>query len=356
MSFYNIYHKYKNCSFEELPNQELTKLLSLEAEKSLEAMAQKAKTLTLQNFGKTISLYTPLYLSNYCENECLYCGFNANNKIPRRKLKIDELKKEAKFIAKTGLQHILILTGESKKLSPLSYIKESVKILNKLFSSISIEIYPLSQTEYKELIAAGVDGLTIYQEVYSQSEYKKLHPAGPKQDYQFRLDAPERAARAGIRTINIGSLLGLAPWRKEAFFMLKHAEYLQNKYPEIEMSISLPRLRPQFNNFQTPYEVSDKNIVQIITAARIFMPRLGITLSTRENSQLRNNLIKLGITKMSAGSTTAVGGHTLEKTYIKNSLQFEISDKRDVSQIKIMLLKEGYQPVLKDWVGALQNE
>jgi len=354
MSFYDIYQQYKDCSFKQLPaHQGLTKLLSLGAEESLEEMAQKARNLSLQNFGKAIILYTPLYLSNHCENECLYCGFNQKNKIPRKKLTIDELEREAKFIAKTGLQHILILTGESRKLTPLSYIKECIETLKKSFSSISIEIYPLTENEYRELIAEGVDGLTIYQEVYDQDSYKKMHPKGPKQDYQFRLDTPERAAAAGMRTINIGSLLGLAPWRKEAFFMLIHAEYLQNKYPETEISISLPRLKPQLNNFQAPYEVSDKNIVQIITSARIFMPRLGITLSTRENSQLRNNLVRLGITKLSAGSTTAVGGHTLEKAYIKNSLQFEISDKRDVSQIKAMLLEKGYQPVLKDWVGAL---
>jgi len=353
MSFYVIYQQYKDCSFKQLPSQDLTKLLSPEAEKSLEEMAQKAKALTLENFGKAIALYTPLYLSNYCENECLYCGFNTRNKIPRKKLKINELKKEAEFIAKTGLQHILILSGESRKLTPLSYIKECLQILRKFFSSISIEIYPLTESEYKELIQEGVDGLTIYQEVYDQDSYKKLHLKGPKQDYRFRLDAPERAACASMRTINIGSLLGLAPWPKEAFLMLRHAKYLQDKYPEAEISISIPRVKPQFNNFPVPYEVSDKNIVQIITAARIFMPRLGITLSTRESDCLRDNLVSLGITKMSAGSTTAVGGHTLAKEYIKNSIQFEISDKRDVNQIKKMLLEKGYQPVLKDWVGVL---
>lgn len=351
MSFYNIYQEYKDCSFEQLPAEELTELLSPEMEGHLEEMAQKARKLSLENFGKAISLYTPLYLSNYCENECLYCGFNVKNKIPRKKLNLDELKKEAEFIARTGLQHILILSGESRKLTPLSYIKDCLKILTKLFSSISIEIYPLSENEYKELTAQGVDGLTIYQEVYDQEIYNKLHLAGPKQDYQFRLDAPERAACANMRTINIGSLLGLASWRKETFLMLKHAEYLQNKYPEAEVSISIPRVKPQFNDFPAPYEVSDRDIVQIVTAARIFMPRLGITLSTRESSQLRDNLIPLGITKMSAGSTTAVGGHTLGEAYIKDTLQFEISDKRDVSQIKAILLKKGYQPVLKDWVG-----
>lgn len=333
--------------------QILAKLLSPEAENYLEEMARQAKELTLQNFGRVINLYTPLYLSNYCDNECLYCGFNAGNKIPRRKLTLPELKTEAEFIAKTGLKHILILTGESRSLSPLSYIKDCLKILKPLFSSISIEICPLTETEYRELITEGVDGLTIYQEVYNQSIYQKLHPRGPKQNYQFRLEAPQRAAEAGMRTINIGSLLGLAPWRNEAFSLLCHAKYLQDKYPEAEISISVPRLQPQFNNFPALCKVSDKNIVQLIIAARIFMPRLGITLSTRENANLRDNLIGLGITKMSAGSTTAVGGHTLSETYIKNTTQFEISDKRDVSQIKQRLLEKGYQPILKDWVGVL---
>jgi len=335
------------------PAENLLELLAPKTDSQLEAMAQKAQKLTLQNFGRTITLYTPLYLSNFCENECLYCGFNAKNEIPRKKLEPEELKKEALFIAKSGLQHILILTGESRELSPLSYIKDCLKILKPLFSSISIEIYPLSECEYREVIAEGVDGLTIYQEVYDEDIYQKLHPKGPKRDYRFRLDAPERAAQAKMRTINIGALLGLGPWQKEALLLLSHARYLQDKYPEAEMSISLPRLQPQFNNFPAPYEVTDRNIVQLIAAARIFMPRLGITLSTRERPALRDNLIALGITKMSAGSTTAVGGRTQTDPFIKNSVQFEISDKRSIAEIKKTILEKGYEPVLKDWVGAL---
>jgi len=334
-------------------DQKLLELLSPEAESRLEEMAKKSQQLTWQNFGKAITLYTPLYLSNFCDNECLYCGFNAKNKIPRKKLSSEELEKEAEFIAKAGLQHILILTGESRKLTPLSYIKDCLKVLTPLFSSISVEIYPLSESEYKELIAEGVDGLTIYQETYDQTIYQKLHLKGPKTDYQFRLEAPQRAAKAGMRTINIGALLGLAPWRQEAFRLLKHADYLQNKYPETEISISLPRLQPQLNNFKSPYEVTDKNLVQLIATARILMPRLGITLSTRENPAFRDNLIGLGITRMSAGSTTAVGGHTQNNPFIRNSIQFEISDKRSIEEIKKKLLEKGYEPVLKDWVGAL---
>lgn len=319
-------------------------------------MAQKAHDLTLAQFGKAILLFTPLYLSNYCENECLYCGFNVKNKLNRKKLSLKEVKKEAESIAKSGLHHILILTGDSRSMTPISYIKDCIKILNTYFHSLSIEIYTLIEAEYKELISAGVDGLTIYQEVYDQVAYQNLHLSGPKKDYRSRLDAPDAAARAGMRTINIGALLGLGEWRREAFFSILHAQYLQNTYPDVEISISVPRLRPQVSNFSKPYEVKDKNIVQIITAARIFMPRLGITLSTRENARLRDNLFPLSITKMSAGSTTTVGGHSITEPYSQIQAQFDVADRRTVLEIKKAILARGYQPVLKDWVGVLDHD
>ncbi len=367
LSFYSLYSKYKNLDFstyfkkvndDEIINSfnkrslnpdNLLALLSVKAENYIETMAQKAKDLSLQHFGRAILLYTPLYLSNYCINECLYCGFNSKVKFKRKKLSLEEVEKEATFIAKTGLQHILILTGESEQITPLSYIKECIQLLKKYFTSISIEIFPLKTNEYKELVALGVDGLTIYQEVYDEKIYSQVHLKGPKKDYAHRLDTAQRAGDAKMRTINIGALLGLGDWRKEAFFMLLHAKYLQDLYPEIEISVSLPRLRPQVKNFKAISKVSDKNIVQIITAARIFLPRLGITLSTRENSSLRDNLLPLGITKISAGSTTAVGGHINSK---EKDVQFEIADQRDVATIRRMLLAKGYQPVLKDWVGV----
>ncbi|MBN3040838.1 MAG: 2-iminoacetate synthase ThiH [Candidatus Omnitrophica bacterium] len=374
MSFYDVYLKYKDFPFEEYflkiskndiidslnkhePEEEdLLSLLSPQAENFLETLASKAKDLTQQHFGKAIVLYTPLYLSNYCENECAYCGFNIRNNIPRKQLDFYELRKEAETIAKTGLKHILILTGESKKITPLSYIKQCIEILNQYFSSVSIEIYTLSRQEYKELISLGVDGLTIYQEVYNQESYNKLHLSGPKTDYRFRLDAPERALMENMRTVNIGALLGLKDFRSESFFMLMHAYYLQHKYSQAEISISVPRIRPQVDEFIPPSSVSDKNIVQIITAARIFLPRIGITLSTRENKELRDNLLPLGVTKMSAGSITTVGGHTICEPYDKKTSQFEIADKRGVSQIKETLLNKGYQPVFKDWVGHVKDE
>ncbi len=369
MGFLDIYLQHKNLpskeyfanikshdvinslSSEKKSYHDLLALLSGEAQNHLELIAQDAQILSLKYFGKAILLYTPLYLSSYCENQCLYCGFNKTNTISRRKLSLEEVKKEAENISKTGLHHVLILTGESQINAPISYIKDCIKILKNYFSSISIEIYPLEASEYKDLVSLGIDGLTLYQEVYDQEIYKQMHICGPKQDYARRIKAPEEAAKCAIRTINIGALLGLADFRKESFFMLIHAQYLQNKYPDIELSISVPRLCAQVKDFKPFYNVSDENIVQIILAARIFMPRLGITLSTRENQTLRDNLMPLGITKMSAGSTTAVGGHSITEPYDKNSSQFEIADKRTVEQMKSAILAKGYQPVLKDWIG-----
>jgi len=324
--------------------QFLTRLSPL-AENYIEEMAQLAHGITKQYFGKTIQLYTPMYLSNFCINQCLYCGFNTTNKIERKKLTLQEVKNEAAYIAKTGLKHILILSGESREKSPLSYIKDCIEILNEYFTSISIEIYPLKQNEYRELIDAGIDGLTIYQEVYDKTIYNKVHVSGPKNDYLFRLETPERACKAGIRTVNIGTLFGLNKWEKEALFLALHAKYIQDNYPDVEVSVSIPRIRPHSGNFNLTHEVRDINLVQFILNFRIFLPRVGITLSTRESAALRDNLLPLGITKMSAGSSTSVGGHTIRD----NSNQFDISDDRDVDEMRGMLLAKGYQPVLKDW-------
>jgi 2-iminoacetate synthase len=343
---------FNQLSLAGLPDDEaqFISLLSPDAENNLEEMAVKAHEITLRNFGRTMQLYTPIYLSNYCENQCVYCGFNATNKIVRKKLTSEEIKEEAEFISKTGLKHILVLTGDSRLASPLSYIKDSLKILKDYFSSISVEIYALSEKEYAELILEGVDGLTIYQEVYDEGIYKKMHPVGAKKDYLFRLNSPERGAKAGIRNVNIGALLGLNDWRKEVFFLGLHAKYLQNNCPDAEIGLSLPRIRPQAGNFSVPYQVTDENIVQILVALRIFLPRIGIALSTRENAEFRDNLIPLGITRMSAGSSTCVGGHTAKVFTDKSAPQFEISDDRDVEEMKRALEGKGYQPVLKDWM------
>ena len=262
------------------------------------------------------------------------------------------MEREGVAVSSTGLRHVLLLTGGSKKSAPVSYIKECVKILKRYFSSVSLEIYALAESEYEELVKAGACGLTIYQEVYDEDIYEKVHPTGPKRNYSFRIGAPERAARRGMRSVNIGVLLGLGDWRREAFFMALHAAYLQDRFPETEVSISIPRMRPyaQTKNYKPDYEVSDKNVVQIIVAMRIFMPKLGITLSTRESPELRENLIPLGITRMSAGSKTSVGGHTIAADECEKSGQFNVFDRRRVPEIKEAIRKKGYQPVLKDWM------
>ncbi|MHB0998748.1 MAG: 2-iminoacetate synthase ThiH [Armatimonadota bacterium] len=326
------------------PTDYLT-LLSPVAELCLEEIARKANRLTMQHFGRTMLLFTPIYVANYCVNSCLYCSFNTSNKLHRMKLSMEEVAAEARIIAATGLKHILLLTGESRQHTPVSYIRDCIEILRRFFTSISIEIYPLLEDEYRELISSGVDGLTIYQETYDRDTYAYLHPSGPKRDYRFRLDAPERGCLAGMRSVNIGALLGLADWRREALITGLHADYLQHKYPDVEISISPPRMRPHLGGFQTPVDVTDKNLVQYITAFRLFMPRSGVTLSTRESSQLRDNMIRLGITKMSGSACTAVGG----RSHSGESGQFEIADERSVAEMAKMLYEQGYQPVYKDW-------
>ncbi|ABO48624.1 tyrosine lyase ThiH [Desulforamulus reducens MI-1] len=321
-------------------------LLSPVAERHLEEMAQRAQQLTLQHFGRSILLFTPLYLANYCVNQCVYCGFGAKNLINRKKLTLDEVAAEAKAIAATGLKHILILTGESRVHSSVQYIRDCVEVLKEYFTSVSIEIYPLEEEEYADLIATGVDGLTMYQEVYDEAEYDKIHLAGPKKNYRFRLEAPERACRAGIRTVNIGALLGFYDWRSEAFLTGVHANYLQSQYPAVEVSISPPRMRPHVGGYMPREKITDKNLVQYILAYRLFMPRGGITLSTRESAELRDHLLPLGVTKMSAGSSTNVGGHAGGEP---STSQFDISDERDVPAMVKMLYNQGYQPVFKDW-------
>lgn len=363
MSFYNERQRYDNFDFElffeqitdadikriiaknRLTETDYLALLSPRAEKHLEEMAQKAHRLTVQHFGRVIFLFTPMYLANYCVNQCVYCGFKVHNKLKRKKLTPSEVEREAEIIAATGLKHILILTGESRRESPVSYIRECVEILKKYFTSISIEVYPLEQNEYAELVAAGVDGFTMFQEVYNEEVYAELHPGGPKRNYHFRLEAPERACRAGMRTVNVGALLGLHKWRTEAFFTGLHADYLQNTFPDIEISISQPRMRPQLGGFPPRDEVNDKNLVQYMLAFRLFMPRGGITISTRERAELRDRLVRLGATKMSAGACTAVGGRSDQES----TGQFEISDERSVVEMAGMLYSQGYQPVYKDW-------
>jgi len=328
-------------------------LLSPAAEAHLEPMAQKARALTLRYFGRTIQLYAPIYVSDYCENSCLYCSFSSRNRRKRKKLSLEEIDREAAFIAGTGLQHILLLTGESKKESPVGYLRDCVQVLRRHFSSVAIEVYPLSEEDYAGLVAEGVDGLTLYQETYDESLYRVLHPAGPKRNFRYRLEAPERGAAARMRQVNIGALLGLADWRREILMVGLHARYLQDRFPEVEIGASVPRLRPFAGAFQGSCEVGDRNIVQAILALRLFLPRLGIALSTREDSCFRDSLIHLGITRMSAGSCTSVGGYTVPDEAEDAFAQFEIADSRSIPEMMARLREKGYDPVLKDWIFGL---
>jgi 2-iminoacetate synthase len=321
-------------------------LLSPQAVPYLETMAQAAHRVSLQHFGKTMQLFTPLYVSNYCVNACIYCGFKQANRIARNALTLAEVEQEAQAIAATGLKHLLLLTGESRRYASVDYLQDCVGLLKKYFPSVSLEVYPLITEEYRQLARAGADGITVFQEVYNETLYPQLHPTGPKRDYRFRLETPDRAGMAGMRTIGIGALLGLDDWRRESFFTGLHAQYLQQTYPAAEVGISLPRLRPQVGGFEPIDPVGDRDLVQLILAFRLFLPRVGITISTRENAHLRNHLIKLGVTKMSAGVSTAVGGHSRAAD---GTSQFEIADPRSVEEMQAAIRSQGYQPVLKDW-------
>ncbi len=312
----------------------------------IEQLAQKAHDSTLANFGRVISLYAPLYISNYCDNDCLYCGFKHSNAIQRRKLSVNEAGREAQEIARGGIRHILLLTGESKDVSPVSYIKECIQEVSRYFTFIGIEIYPLTEDEYTLLISAGTDGLTIYQETYDRGLYGTLHTRGPKSDYRFRLDAPQRAAEARMRRVNIGALLGLGEFQKDVFFAGLHGRWLQNNYPEIELGVSFPRIQPHAGGFVCAHPLTDPELVQSMIAMRLFLPHAGISISTRENSALRRNLIGLGVTHMSAGSRTQVGGYALAAS---GEGQFEIADTSSVDEVKEMIAQKGYQPVCKDW-------
>lgn len=338
-------------SRERMSPVDLLALLSPAAKPYLEVIAQKANRLTVRNFGKTISLFAPLYLANFCTNSCLYCSYNTQNKIVRRKLTLSEVEKEGQAIAATGLQHILLLTGESRQQSGPDYMETCVRLLRPYFASVGIEVYPLEKEEYRQLYVSGVDALTLFQETYNEEMYASVHPAGPKRNYRYRLDTPERACQAGIPSVNIGALLGLGEWREEAFYTALHVGYLEQTYSDVELAISVPRLRPHvgtFNPGTTP--VTDADLVQIITAFRLYLPRAGITLSTRESSFLRDNLLPLGITKISAGALTSVGGYAEDTE--AGSTQFEIADQRSVPEIVAMLRAKGYQPNFCDWVNA----
>lgn len=365
MSFYEVIEKFEAFDFpgylaqvshedveraiakDRLSWRDFLNLLSETALDHLEPMAQKARQLTIQYFGRTIQLYIPLYISNYCSNECIYCGFNRTNRINRKKLTFEEIEAEAKAISETEMHHILVLTGENRQVTPIDYIETAINIIKKRFSSVSVEMFPMDEDEYRRLKSAGVDGLTIYQEVYDRDIYKKVHLAGKKMDFRYRLDTAERAAKAGLRNVNVGTLFGLGEKRREAFLSGMHAKYIEDKYLDTEVGLSLPRINPAEGGFQ-PYDiVDDTTFVQFMLAFRLFLPRAGIAISTRERASFRDKLLFLGATRFSAGSRTDVGGYTMPQDC--STPQFEISDNREVDDIINVIRENGMQPVFKDW-------
>ncbi|QGY40697.1 2-iminoacetate synthase ThiH [Pseudodesulfovibrio cashew] len=328
-------------------------LMSPAAKPFLEEMARQASEITLRQFGRTIQMFTPLYLSNYCTNHCVYCGFNCKNQINRSQLSLEQVEVEGKAIAATGMKQLLILTGDARAKASPEYLEDCVKVLRRHFPSVSIEIYAMDQDEYDRLVKVGVDGMTMFQETYDEELYATLHPRGPKRDFRNRLDAPERGCRAGMRVVNIGALLGLGDWRRDAFITAMHASYLMRKYPETDIAVSLPRMRPHVGEYQPATIVSDSDMVQFLMALRIFMPRLGVTISTREAPEFRENIMPLGVTRMSAGVSTAVGGYSDEA---ETSGQFDIADERSVDEVCSMIKAHGFQPVFKDWEPIIPVE
>ena len=330
-------------------------LLSPAAVPFLEQMARRAEEETKNHFGNTVYIFTPIYIANYCQNYCVYCGFNCYNNIRRKKLSFDEIEHEMKVIAGTGMEEILILTGESRKLSDVKYIGEAVKIAKKYFRNIGIEIYPVNVDEYRYLHECGVDDVTVFQETYDTDKYETLHLLGHKRVWPYRFDAQERAILGGMRGVAFSALLGLADFRKDALATGLHAYYLNRKYPHAELSLSCPRLRPIVNNDRiNPGDVGERELCQVLCAYRIFLPFAGITVSSRESASFRNGIAKICATKVSAGVSTGIGDH--EEKYEGSQEgeagdeQFEIEDGRTIDRMYADMEAGGLQPVLNDYL------
>ncbi|MBK8393898.1 MAG: 2-iminoacetate synthase ThiH [Leptospiraceae bacterium] len=334
---------------EKLDFSDFISLISPSADFYLEEMASFSKEITEERFGKTILMYMPMYLSNECRSSCLYCGFSFENKIRRKTLSFEEIRLEAEIISQKGIRHILILTGEDYSKTPISYLISSVKILKEYFHSVSIEVYPMDTEDYAQLIDAGVDGLALYQETYDSETYKKYHLRGVKKDMNYRLNGPDRGGIAGFRKIGIGALLGLSNPIGEMYFLGLHATYLLKEYWRTSLQVSLPRMRPTVSDFHQVIPVSDREFLRFIFAIRLYFKDAGIVLSTRENEKLRNNLLGLGITSMSAESKTEPGGYSGSGALE----QFETEDKRNVQDVMRYIREKGYDPVLKDFDSSI---
>lgn len=337
----------------------------------LEAVAREARALTRQNFGRTMRMFAPLYLSNECINNCRYCGFSRDNPILRVTLSVEQVLAEARHLAAQGFRQVLLVAGEHPKFVNGSYLADCIRGLAPHFSSISLELGPMETAEYEPLVAAGAEGLVVYQETYDRGIYATMHTSGPKRDFNWRLDCPERAYAAGFRRIGIGALFGLAPWRQEALALAAHLEYLLKRCWQSELTVSLPRLRPAAGEFVPPFSLGDRELAQLICAFRICFPSVGLVLSTREPAPLRDALASFGVTAMSSGSHTEPGGYTgqgreqLHQTVRGRIVppdeaigdratgQFEISDERSPAEVAALLRRRGFEPVWKDWDQAL---
>ena len=343
--------EHETCTIEDLKA-----LLSNAAEPFLEEMAQRARMETSKHFGNTVYLFTPLYIANYCENYCVYCGFNCYNHISRMRLTMEQIEHEMEVISESGMEEILILTGESRIKSDVKYIGEACKLARKYFRMVGLEIYPVNTAEYRYLHECGADYVTVFQETYDTDKYAELHLLGHKRVWPYRFDAQERALRGGMRGVAFSALLGLSDFRKDALASALHVYFLQRKYPHAEMSLSCPRLRPIINNDKiNPLDVGEKQLCQVLCAYRIFLPYVGITVSSRESAKFRNGIVKIAATKVSAGVSTGIGDH--ESKYsgkdddnAKGDEQFEIDDSRSLDKMYRDIAKEGLQPVLNDYL------
>lgn len=329
-------------------------MLSPGALPHLDIMALKAKDLTNIRFGKNINMYIPLYLSNECSNSCAYCGFNINSPISRQTLTLNEAEKEMKKIAAAGMKDILLLTGEAPAKAGAGYLEDIIRIASSYFTQISLEVYPMDVSDYEKLVKAGATGMCVYQETYDENLYARLHKTGPKSNYQYRLEAPERAAQAGFRFIGIGALLGLSGWRREAAILFSHAKYLSKKYWRSDISLSFPRITPAKGCYADITAMTEQELKQMIYTARIYLKHAPLSLSTRESAIFRDAMIGFGITRMSAGSRTFPGGYG---TYLEESSgeQFLVNDTRTVEEVAQAVRGRGYYPVFKDWDVLLKG-
>lgn len=327
-------------------------LLSPAAGRAIEDLARAARAVTLRRFGRTVSLYAPLYVSNYCDNACAYCGFNAGNDVARRALSPGEVVAEARLLRDRHITQLLLVTGESPRHCGAKDLAALARDLKPLFPSLAVEVQPLGEPEYRELAAAGVDGLAVYQETYDRATYARVHPAGPKRDFDHRLAAPERGGAAGFRQIGIGALLGLDDWRIEACCLARHAAFLMKRHWKSQVSVSFPRLRPAAGGFQPPHPVHERELAQMVFALRLALPDAGLVLSTRESAAFRDHMIGLGITRMSAGSRTSPGGYCDEHGGAEG--QFAVCDERPVAAVAAAIRARGYDPVWKDWDAGFE--